>query len=133
MHVSLLDHVVLVPVIIRSRGCMYQLLLGHVDVPVITSRIHNFGHYFIIQMTIQWFCKQCNYEFSQSTKYCNSCKSMTRFRCVSSKKTGLYTSIYRYKATCKYCAPISVRRKRKAKETKELSQHETGFFRFSIC
>ena len=73
---------------------------------------------------IQWDCPECESIMEGGHKYCDSCKSILVWTCVSSGKSGLYKNYHRHLARCNYCTPELEGERKQLKEENQISKVE---------
>ena len=71
---------------------------------------------------IKWHCPECQITMEDRRKYCDSCKSMVVWTCVSSGKSGLCSNYHQYLTRCDYCTPELEEERQKLKEEKQISK-----------
>ncbi|CAF3563236.1 unnamed protein product [Rotaria sordida] len=71
---------------------------------------------------IKWDCPECQITMEDRRKYCDSCKSMLVWTCVSSGKSGMYSNYHRYLTRCDYCTPELEEERQQLKEEKQISK-----------
>ncbi|CAF0883242.1 unnamed protein product [Rotaria sordida] len=71
---------------------------------------------------IKWDCPECQITMEDRRKYCDSCKSMLVWTCVSSGKSGMYSNYHRHLTRCDYCTPELEEERQQLKEEKQISK-----------